>query len=258
MVSLIISFYKDIIALDLIFKTLSIQTCKDFEVIVAEDDNAVLSKEFIDNAKSIYFFPIKHVSHEKLGFRKTKILNDAIKISSSEKLVFIDGDCLLHKRFIESYTQFINENGYYYGRRVMLSPSITKKISITGDISLLNSLSFILHRVPNPVSWLYLPLVPQVAKSSREIWGCNWGVLKKYVIGVNGFDEDYNAACYGEDLDIAWRLKKKYELKLYSLRTRVIQYHLDHRKSYEQHALRELYIEKVNAAIAFCKNGIEK
>ena len=40
MISLIIAYYKNIPALELIFESLKLQTFHDFEVIIAEDDNA--------------------------------------------------------------------------------------------------------------------------------------------------------------------------------------------------------------------------
>ena len=45
------------------------------------------------------FFEIKHVSQEDVGFRKCKILNEAIKIAS-KNIIIIDGDCLLHHKFL--------------------------------------------------------------------------------------------------------------------------------------------------------------
>ena len=63
-VSVIIPTYKDIVALKLILDALSYQTYKDFEVIVAEDDNLEETKRFIQNYKSDY--KIKHFSQEHL------------------------------------------------------------------------------------------------------------------------------------------------------------------------------------------------
>ena len=43
----------------------------------------------------------------------------------------------------------------------------------------------------------------------------------------DGFDEDYYLPCFGEDLDIDWRLSAL-GLKRFSLKNKAIQYHLHH------------------------------
>ena len=75
-----------------------------------------------------------HVSHEDCGFRKNKILNDAIKITEGEKLVFIDGDCILHRKFLEMYNLNIKRDAYYYARRVMLSERMSNKLLSTKNV----------------------------------------------------------------------------------------------------------------------------
>jgi cellulose synthase/poly-beta-1,6-N-acetylglucosamine synthase-like glycosyltransferase len=107
MLSIIISYYKNMPALRLIFDALAVQTYGRFEAIVAEDAQDAAAIAFIAECRRRYPFPILHVSHEDCGFRKTKILNDAIRISHGEGLVFIDGDCIPHRRFMEVYARSI-------------------------------------------------------------------------------------------------------------------------------------------------------
>ena len=56
------------------------------------------------------FFGIKHVFQENIGFRKCKILNEAIKIEK-EKIAVIDGECLLQYKFLENYNKYF-QKGY--------------------------------------------------------------------------------------------------------------------------------------------------
>ena len=48
-------------------------------------------------------FEIVHISQEDRGFRKNKALNNALKIAKGNLLIFVDGDCILHHKFIEEY-----------------------------------------------------------------------------------------------------------------------------------------------------------
>jgi glycosyltransferase involved in cell wall biosynthesis len=107
MLSLIISVYNKIKALQLILSALSIQRYKNFEVLVADDGSDIKTSEFISVSSLHLPFKIKHVYHEDKGFRKNKILNEAIKKSNTNYLVFIDGDCIPHSEFI--YQHFHNK-----------------------------------------------------------------------------------------------------------------------------------------------------
>jgi hypothetical protein len=65
--------------------------------------------EFLNKARHTHDYTIQHISQEDIGFRKTRILNNSIKIAKGEKIVFIDGDCLLHKHFMKEYSKAITD-----------------------------------------------------------------------------------------------------------------------------------------------------
>jgi len=129
-ISLIISFYNKIEILKLIFAALEIQTYRDFEVIIADDGSKPEVVEKIRRIKSNYFFPIKHVWHEDNGWQKDIILNRAIVVSEGEYLIFIDGDCIPEKHFIQEHVENRAENQIVSGRRIMLTDKISKKLTV--------------------------------------------------------------------------------------------------------------------------------
>ncbi len=98
-VSLIVAVYKDIEALDLIVQNLKLQTYKNFELVIAEDNNAAEMKEYIAGITGI---EVKHTFQDDLGIRKTRSINNGILAAEGEYLIFIDGDCIPYTRFIES------------------------------------------------------------------------------------------------------------------------------------------------------------
>ncbi|MFZ9978194.1 MAG: glycosyltransferase [Candidatus Kapaibacteriota bacterium] len=260
MISIIIAVYKNVKALDLIFQSLSLQTFQDFEVLVAEDGQDEAMHVFIDQACQSYRFPIRHLSHEDKGFRKIVIGNQAIRNANGEYVIFIDGDCILHPRFIEEYHKAMKPGSFFFGRRVMLGPNITKGLYSQSSLRIPTFLSLLISDSTQVQESLYLPFLTPKEKVNREIWGCNWGVSKQHLLEVNGFDEDYTLPCFGEDLDIDWRLAKL-GLKRYSLKNKAIQYHLYHPliwdSNIESHG-RKLYDQKRDDGFARCLNGIEK
>lgn len=146
-ISVIIAYYKNISALSLILKGLSRQTFKDLEVIVAEDDNNGETISFLKQAEKKFSFDIIHVSqHINNGFRKNTMLNKGIAVSKGEKIVFLDGDCIPHKKWLSVYEKNLKENHALFGRRVMLSPIMTEKLINTKDIKLIKFINLLISR----------------------------------------------------------------------------------------------------------------
>lgn len=258
MISLIISFYKRLDFLDLILQSIDRQSYKDFEVILAEDNNDPETVEFIIKARLKYNFAIQHISQEDIGFRKTRILNSAVLTAKGEQIVFIDGDCLLHKHFMKEYNKAITDTHFCYGRRVYCSEKHTDIILKSKSINKCNILLAFLYGGRCTGEGLYLPFKINISKQYRTIIGCNWGILKKNILAVNGFDEDYDRASVGEDLDIDWRLKKQ-GLKVRSMKGKAIVFHMYHKANYshfDTEYLEKLMAEKKITGNWVCLNGM--
>lgn len=131
-ISVVIAFYKRLDFLGLILDCLDKQSEKRFEVIIAEDDNAQETLDFIKHKKRQVRYPIKHVFQEDLGFRKNRALNRALLIASSDIIAFLDGDCLPHKHFVKQHIKNVREGLSCFGRRVMLGEKISNKMIAHG------------------------------------------------------------------------------------------------------------------------------
>ena len=75
----------------------------------------------------------------------------------------------------------------------------------------------------------YFPWLKKEKKSG--LWGCNWGVDKNELVAINGFDEDYNSAGIGEDVDVEWRLLMQ-GVRLLNIKNQAIVYHSNHSVHY--------------------------
>jgi cellulose synthase/poly-beta-1,6-N-acetylglucosamine synthase-like glycosyltransferase len=258
--SLIIPYYKDIVALELILTALNKQSAKgDFEVIIAEDDNASETKNFLAKSIPLLNYPLQHVTQEDKGYRRSKALNNGIKVAKANFIIFIDGDCIPHKHFIKEYIKEKEEKKVLYGRRVNLSEKFSNELRKTKSLKKLNILSTAFSKSTRVVEGLYIPFYPERFKSKRQLWGCNMAVLKKHLIEVNGFDEDYVE--YGpEDLDIYCRLSKL-GCELKSVKYQAIIYHLYHKTKGLDDVIKRgktIFDQKMNAGLIRCINGIEK
>jgi cellulose synthase/poly-beta-1,6-N-acetylglucosamine synthase-like glycosyltransferase len=272
LVSVIVPTYKDTEALKLVLEALNLQTYKEFEVVIAEDDNSKEVGKLLENYEAIY--EIKHFSQNDDGWRKAKALNGAIEISKGKYIIFFDGDCLPYSTFIESHVVLSEENRVLCGRRVNTGNQLTqalrdRKISVNKIEN--NFLSFWskfkqdgarhieqgLYLFPN--SSFYRRIIKLLDKKKRLV-GCNFSAFKKDLIAINGFDESYPSGDVADDVDVEWRLNRiGVENKSCKYAANLI--HLNHPRKDRRVAHAQNYKsmqERQKKDIFFCLDGLIK
>ncbi len=269
--TVIISFYNNIKALRLILSALNQQSITDFEVVIADDGSkAEITKELLAFLEK-YNYPIKHVWHEDKGFRKNRILNKAILAAESEYIIFVDGDCIPHKNFVEDHLFFSQQNRIVAGRRVLMSERQSAKVNEKYiEKGKLFSFKFILALFFDSVikksrhveSALYIPITSinkRFGSFNRGVKGCNFSVHKQGLLEINGFDMQYELPCVGEDTDIEYRLKLLgYEVFLPKFR--LVQYHLFHKPLSRVRIMENniIFSETIKNKLIIAKQGISQ
>jgi glycosyltransferase involved in cell wall biosynthesis len=152
-VSILISTYNWPEALELIFKSLINQTLQPHEVLIADDGSNTQTTELIEKYRDIMNLPIRHAWQEDLGFRKSLILNKAVKLSTSDYIIEIDGDILLHPNFIRDHVKNAAPSKFVQGSRCQVNLKTTEEI-ISGNRK---SLSFISEGVKNRFNGMRIP-----------------------------------------------------------------------------------------------------
>lgn len=264
--SLIISFYKRIDYLKLLLAGLRRQSFNDFEIIIADDgspEDIIRQLEILLQESSM---DIKHLWHEDKGFRKNRILNSAIVSARSDYIIFIDGDCVPHKYFIEEHFRNRNEKICLTGRRVNLSEKITAKLTPQNvENGFLESLSPLIidgifgksYDVEKGFYFKNEFLRNHFNTKKRGVLGCNFSTHKKNLLSVNGFDERYEAPSIGEDSDIQFRLELN-GIAVNSLNNIAVQYHLHHKIQERLQVNLNLFETVKSEKKAFTDFGIEK
>jgi len=271
-VSVIVPTYNDLEALKLILEALERQTYKDFEVVIAEDDNSAEVKEYLDAYHPP--FEVKHVFQEDKGWRKARALNQAIKIAEGDYLIFFDGDCLPYSTFIKNHVALSEKNRVLCGRRVNLGDKISfalrdREISV-GEIESNYFRNYLklkqdgarhIEQGLDIFSWSFIPkFLFELFHRNTRLVGCNFSVYKSKMVEINGFDEGYPTGDIADDVDIEWRLNAigvhnkscKYAADLLHLNHARTDRKLQHDKNYAE----MLAKQKLNQLR--CVNGIEK
>jgi GT2 family glycosyltransferase len=267
-VTLIISVYKDVESLKTILEALKFQTHKDFEILISEDGESEQMRDFLRG----YEHPnsIVHSTHPDVGWRKNQALNNALRRSSGDYLIFIDGDCVPNRHFIESHIRFAAPQTIVAGRRVKLGPkytaffkagiknlkSLEKKVVVDFMAMKKDGARFYEEGIYiNPDSLLGRLLR---RRKFRTMKGCNMSFYKRDIEAINGFDEDYILPAIGEDIDLIWRFEMA-GYKFQSVKNFAVQYHLHHRENWTDNSVNEkIMLEKMERKEFVCKNGLSR
>lgn len=266
--TLIISVYNNIKALETVLDSVQRQTVKNFEVIISEDGQHDLVKEFLKDYK--YEGDLTHLSHPDNGWQKNIALNKAIRRSKSDYLVFIDGDCVLHPAFMEYHLKLANPEHILAGKRIKLDYETSnmlqrKKISTDRmNRSLLSNFKKIKKNGARFIEEGFfinpdgiLGFIPQL-RSMYQLKGCNMSFPKKAIYDINGFDEDYIRPAIGEDIDLTWRFEKA-GYKISSVRNMAVQYHLHHEENWTDQSENVRMMKSKQEKDQFvCLNGLKK
>ncbi|MDL1893816.1 glycosyltransferase, partial [Sphingobacteriales bacterium CHB3] len=234
-ISLIVAVYNKPENLRLVFAACDRQSFREFEVIIADDGSGPAVKDTIAEAQNLYAFPIIHLWHDDNGWRKNTMLNNAIRASAAEYLVFIDGDCLPGKDFLLDHWNEREENKLLMGRRVETSERWSKALTIDkvrsgeferyGWSEWIDGLKGHSLRVEDGIRIPSRIMRTLLLRNVRGMLGSNFSVEKKHLHAINGFDELYNGPGCGEDSDIQYRLGL-IGVTGKSMRNLAIQYHI--------------------------------
>jgi glycosyltransferase involved in cell wall biosynthesis len=272
-ISVIVPTYNRPQALRLCLLSLAGQSTMPSEVLIADDgsgpDTRATVREMQESLRDC--FPIQHVWQEDRGFRKPKILNETVRQSSGDYLIFIDGDCMAHRDFVKAHRENSHPDRILSGKRVEIGRKLTERV--LKESTLLNSLTLRLiwdavrgdsRKVEEAIpitNGILRRLLHRDRITPDGVWGCNFSLYKNLFEAINGCDEDFVDGSI-EDNDIGIRVLNQGK-QLHTVRSLAIIFHLWHGTTWA--FKNDKY--KSNLAIlkrrmlqkeTFCRNGIKK
>jgi len=212
------------------------QTRPADEIIIADDGSDDETRKLIEQYTGS--LPLRHVWHEDKGFRKTKILNEALKAATADYLIFTDQDCIPRRDFVATHLRYACKGFFLSGGCFRLPMSISSEIT-RSDIA---------GGRPFRLSWLrarglkysfkctkltcrsFFASFMNAVTPARATWnGMNSSGWRSDLLVANGFDERMQYG--GEDRELGERLCNA------GIRSRQIRYsavvlHLDHSRPY--------------------------
>jgi glycosyltransferase involved in cell wall biosynthesis len=217
MISVLLATYNWPQALKLCLESLSTQTDLNFEIIIADDGSTSETKNLILDAQISFPVNIRHLWQEDHGFRKTRILNQAIGAANGEYLVFLDGDCIVQPDFVAQHRKLSEKGCFTTGSRVLLNEKLTKNILSwpRWDFNQFTN-QLLSYRLSGGIN-KYWPLKIKLGAGAwrnyqkfvwRRIKGCNMACWKGDALAIGGFDESMTGWGH-EDADFVFRLQNR-------------------------------------------------
>lgn len=239
LISIIISTYNWPQALNKVLEALQEQTDRNFEIVIADDGSGIETKKLIQNWIAKSKVKVIHAWQPDEGFRVSESRNNAVRACHGDYLVFIDGDCIPRKHFVE-HQRALAEKGYVVaGNRCLLSASLTATLLTSNKSFHFPFWKLCLLRIKGDLNRLdaLITLPPNSFFRYRHLtkWqklrGCNIGVWRQDFERVNGFDSSFVGWGF-EDSDLAARLiNAGVKIKNGAFSTALL--HLYHRESDE-------------------------
>ncbi len=271
--SVIVPTYNRPQALKLCLLSLAQQSRLPDEVLIADDGSGQETKDVVIEMRDRLRdrFPIRHVWHEDNGFRKPEILNETVRQSTGNYLVFIDGDCIAHRHFVKSHIGRSEPDAVLGGKRVEIGRGLSERITKDGKVYNAASIRLLWDamrkRSRRVGESFYITsrfirfLLHRDRIHMKAIWGCNFSLYKDLFYAINGCDEDFLDGS-AEDIDIGVRAVNLGK-RLKSVRALAIIFHLWHKTSWSyesekcQYNLKILQ-KRIDNKEPFCRNGIRK
>ena len=257
-ITLIITTYNWPESLFLVLKSIENQTIFPFEVIIADDGSLNKTKKLIANFKKKSKLKIIHSWQEDKGFRAASSRNKAILKSSGDYIILIDGDVILHPKFVADHINN-SEKGYFIqGTRALLSEGLTYKGLTNKRIQF----SFFSIGIKNRKNIIHSLLLSKIfANKNRGLRGiksCNMSFFLNDCLKINGFNNDFEG--WGkEDSEFAVRLINS-GVSRKDVHFSAIQFHLWHnentRVSLDKN--KSILQDSINTRSQWCENGINK
>lgn len=229
--TLIITTYNWPQALALCLESVAAQTELPSSIVIADDGSTQETATVVSHYSRLIRVPVIHKWQPDKGYRRSAVLNLALReVSDDSYVIFIDGDVILHHKFIADHISMAEPHRYCVGRRAYLSGELSRRVLEQGN----TIISPLLPGIKKRANALRLPclstsmswLLTMLHRDKPFGIGCNLAVWMSDIRLVNGYDEDMEG--WGaEDTDFIVRLMNA-GVRSHILKFAAVMFHLHH------------------------------
>lgn len=265
-IAVIVPVYNAVRMLELVLTGYCRQSLKDFTLFIADDGSGQEVGAFLEAFSRRAPYPIQYVRQPDEGFRRSRILNEAVRACSASYLIFADADCIPHANFVAAHQGRAQSRTVLCGRRVLLSKpvsdSMTPQEVLAGRLERYTPTRFIDALLGRGGHWdegLLLrnrTLHGWVNYKEPTLMGCNFSMERSLLEEINGFNEDF-IGYGGEDTELECRLRRA-GARFRWVRHLAIQYHLYHPTRAGNKANIAVLEQTLASGAAACAHGLRR
>lgn len=264
-VSLIVTTYNRPDALSAVLQSVLVQKTLPEQVIIADDGSNEQTRAVIEQYQQKFPIPLIHSWQPDTGFKLAESRNRALAQATSDYIVVIDGDMVMHPEFIQDHLNAAKKGVFIQGGRVVLPEE--KTVEILRQPEQYPQIKWyhkgIEKRLEKRLSACHLPWLNRILhKEKRDYYkgirGCNIAFFRADALAVNGFNNDF-VGWGREDSEFVARLFNN-GIKRRDIRFAAIAYHLWHHEA-ERDALPEndrLLNDAMQRKLTRCENGVDQ
>ena len=265
-ISIIVLTYNRADALLAVLGSLSSQCNKQHEVLIADDGSRPDQVELIFKQTPLFKCPVYHIWHPDTGFTAARSRNIAAVQAKGDYIIFLDGDCIPNKDFVEQHARLAERGCFVNGSRVLLSNRLTAQAT-EGKIRLDECSMFFwlkarmnseCNKLLHLLVWPWRLFRVKQSFDWKGIRSCNFGVWSSDFVSVNGFDEVFSGWGH-EDADLVLRLGHLgVSRKNGFMATEV--FHLWHpeNKRDRESCNRNLVLQRMKTTLTLAKKGLQE
>jgi glycosyltransferase involved in cell wall biosynthesis len=255
---LIINTWNQPDYLQRVLNAVAVQSSLPDEVLLADDGSDEQTRSTFAKWLATYPKSGLHVWQEHQGFRRARILNQAIARARSHYLVFLDGDTVPHPQFVADHRHLARNDAFVQGHRALIKKEASAWFALQDFAQdrrrtlWQRQLQGIKHAYRWPRAW------QRVRRDLRGVRGCNLAIWREHLIQVNGYNEEF-VGWGREDSELAVRLMNL-GVRRIDVRGWALCYHLWHPPASRTSlsANDELLAEAQSAAASRCSTGLNQ
>ena len=169
------------------------------ELIISDDGSSQNVLDFINDLIPKAKFKIIHIYQEDKGFRKTRALNNAVKNSNGDLLIFCDQDLIFGEDYIERMKNLVTKRNFVMGVAGLTTENekklILQKLEKNSYLESIREVSEecffeIKKRIKKERIRILLKTL-KLKKRGLKLVGMSYGIFKDNYLKINGYDEKY-------------------------------------------------------------------
>jgi glycosyltransferase involved in cell wall biosynthesis len=189
--SIVVLTYERPDALEMVLRSLARQTIAPDEIVVTDDGSSASTEALVSSLGRELSLPrLKFVSQEDRGARMARARNRGIAAATGDYVIFLDGDMVAARHFVEDHLAFARRGCFVQGSRALTSPELTRALLEEKRLDVSFGEPGVERRRHTLRNGLLRALWGIPSRKRKGTKSCNLAFWRDDLVRMNGFNED--------------------------------------------------------------------